>query len=272
MAGTRHRQPLPRIDFRLPTPVSEHDELFAKPLAEIAGFRFDAAVAAVFPDMIRRSVPGYESIIAMTGALAGRYVQPGTRCYDLGCSLGASTLAMRRNIRSRDCTILAIDSAAAMIERCRQILAHDTAQDAPDAAGHAVAAVELICGDIRAIAIEQASMAVLNFTLQFIAVADRETLLQKIHHGLEPGGVLILSEKIAFADAALDALMIDLHHAFKRANGYSDLEISQKRSALEAVLIPETLACHRARLRGVGFRSVDVWFQCFNFASLLAIK
>jgi tRNA (cmo5U34)-methyltransferase len=219
-------------------------------------------------------VPGYETIIAMTGALAGRYAQPGTRCYDLGCSLGASTLAMRRTIGKRDCTIMAIDSAEAMIERCRQILVHDAlAQDALAVADRtSTATVELICGDIRTIAIEQASMAVLNFTLQFIAVADRETLLRKIYRGLEPGGVLILSEKIAFTDAHLDALMIDLHHAFKRANGYSELEISQKRSALEAVLIPETLDCHRARLQGVGFRSVDVWFQCFNFASLLAIK
>lgn len=257
--------------------MTARDELFATPLADIAGFRFDAAVAAVFPDMIRRSVPGYETIIAMTGALAGRYVQPGTRCYDLGCSLGASTIAMRRNIRAAGCRILAIDNAAAMIARCRQILAHD-------ALDHTVASVpvvpvptepvpvDLVCCDIRAIAIEQASMAVLNFTLQFIPLADRKTLIEKIYRGLAPGGVLVLSEKIAFADPHLDELMIDLHHAFKRANGYTDLEISQKRSALEAVLVPETLDSHRTRLAEVGFRTVDVWFQCFNFASVLAIK
>jgi tRNA (cmo5U34)-methyltransferase len=67
-------------------------------------------------------------------------------------------------------------------------------------------------------------------------------------------------------------LNTDLHHAFKRANGYSALEIAQKRNSLENVLIPETLASHRQRLQSAGFSSVDVWFQCFNFASLVAIK
>jgi tRNA (cmo5U34)-methyltransferase len=66
--------------------------------------------------------------------------------------------------------------------------------------------------------------------------------------------------------------MTDLHHAFKRANGYSELEVSQKRTALENVLVPETLDTHRARLREAGFGAVDAWFQCFNFASLLAFR
>ncbi|TAL06579.1 MAG: carboxy-S-adenosyl-L-methionine synthase CmoA, partial [Porticoccaceae bacterium] len=96
--------------------MSERDQLFARPLAEIAGFRFDHQVVAVFPDMIRRSVPGYETMVAMTGTIAERYALPGTRCYDLGCSLGASTLALRRGIGARDCTIIAADNAPAMIE------------------------------------------------------------------------------------------------------------------------------------------------------------
>jgi len=236
------------------------DRLFAKPLAEIAGFRFDHRVVEVFPDMIRRSVPGYETIVAMTGTLAERYAQPGTRCYDLGCSLGASTLALRQGIGARDCTIVAADNAPAMIERCRAVLAADAG----------AAPVELCAADIRELDIADASVVVLNFTLQFIAPAERAALIGRIRAGLVPGGVLVLSEKIAFADAALDALMIDLHHAFKRANGYSELEIAQKRAALEAVLIPETLDVHRARLRDAGFAAADVWFQCFNFASLLA--
>lgn len=236
------------------------DRLFAKPLAEIAGFRFDHRVVDVFPDMIRRSVPGYATIVAMTGTLAERYAQPGTRCYDLGCSLGASTLALRQGIGARDCTIVAADNAPAMIERCQAVLAADTG----------AAPVELHAADIRELDIANASVVVLNFTLQFIAPAERAALIRRIRAGLVPGGVLVLSEKIAFADAALDALMIDLHHAFKRANGYSELEIAQKRAALEAVLIPEMLDVHRARLREAGFAAADVWFQCFNFASLLA--
>ncbi len=241
--------------------MSDHkDQIYAKPLDEIARFAFDDSVASVFPDMIQRSVPGYSTIIAMTGVLADRYAQPGSRCYDLGCSLGASTLAMARHLAERDCRIVAVDNSAAMIERCRE---HVAASKVP---------VELHCADLQALPIEDASVVVLNFTLQFVPIEQRPALVQRIFDGMRDGGILVLSEKIRFADEHLQALNTDLHHAFKKANGYSDLEISQKRSALENVLVAETLAEHQQRLRGAGFASVDVWFQCFNFASLVAIK
>ncbi|MDX1458235.1 MAG: carboxy-S-adenosyl-L-methionine synthase CmoA, partial [Marinobacter sp.] len=83
---------------------------------------------------------------------------------------------------------------------------------------------------------------------------------------------LILSEKIRFESPQEQDIQTRLHHDFKRANGYSDLEISQKRSALERVLIPETLEEHRSRLQAAGFSQVLVWYQCFNFVSMLAIK
>ena len=121
-------------------------------------------------------------------------------------------------------------------------------------------------------AIEQASVVVMNFTLQFIPPVQRQQLIQRIYDGLLPGGILILSEKLAFEDPRSDQFHIDSHHDFKRANGYSDLEISQKRTAIEQVLIPETLAAHKARLLAAGFNDVVVWYQCFNFVSMLAIK
>ncbi len=238
------------------------DKLFAQPIADLGGFKFDNAVVDVFPDMIKRSVPGYETIIAMTGTFAERYVQPGSRCYDLGCSLGASTFAIRHHVKHAGCSIIGVDNSPDMIDRCRQLLDTDTS-DTP---------VELICDDVRNISIGSASMAVLNFTLQFVPLKDRPALLQRIANGLKPGGILVLSEKVAFDNPQHQALMIELHHNFKRAQGYSELEISQKRTALEKVLIPETLDIHRQRLKSVGFASVDVWFQCFNFASLVAIK
>ena len=126
--------------------------------------------------------------------------------------------------------------------------------------------------DLRDSKIEDASMVILNFTLQFIEPAARETLMRKIYDGMRPGGLLIISEKIQFPDPALNELFIDLYHRFKETQGYSKLEISQKRAALENVLIPETLAAHRERLNGAGFHSVDTWFQCFNFASMVAFK
>lgn len=238
------------------------DALYAEPLSKISGFRFDRAVVDVFPDMIKRSVPGYEAIISMIGELAARYAQPGSHVYDLGCSLGAALLSMRHQITLQNAVLVGVDNAAAMIEQCQRIIQADRHQ----------LPVQLQCADVEAVDIRQASVVVLNFTLQFVPMPQRNALIKKIHDGLLPGGVLIISEKICFDDQAHQQLMTALHENFKRANGYSELEIAQKRTALENVLVPETLDAHRARFKQAGFASCDVWFQCLNFASLLAIK
>lgn len=242
--------------------TENRDTLYADPLADSAPFAFDDGVARVFPDMIKRSVPGYPTIVAMTGLLAGKFASAGSNLYDLGCSLGASTLAMRQNVRQGGCHIIAVDNSEAMLERCRNIIDTDT-HDTP---------VSLVCSDLRNVAIRDASVVVLNFTLQFIPVECRDQVIQRIHDGLRPGGVLVLSEKVTFEDPHLDELNIQAHHQFKLANGYSELEIANKRTALENVLLPETLGSHRQRIARAGFGSCDVWFQCFNFASLIALK
>ena len=238
------------------------DTIYANPLADVSRFAFDQRVVDVFPDMIKRSVPGYATIINMIGNLAERYAQADSQCYDLGCSLGAATLAMRHRIQVANCKIIGVDNSAAMIARCAQVIAADSGE----------VTVELIEAQIQAVDIHNASMAVLNFTLQFIAIEERLDMLRSIYAGLNSGGVLIISEKVAFDDQPHQELMTELHHNFKRANGYSELEIAQKRAAIENYLVPETLEAHRQRLRAAGFSSVDVWFQCFNFASLIAIK
>jgi tRNA (cmo5U34)-methyltransferase len=245
------------------TVTQKTDTIYAAPLNEMIDFQFDERVVAVFPDMIQRSVPGYGMMISTIGILAARYAQAGSHCYDLGCSLGAVTLAMRQRIAQPDCDIIAVDNSSAMIERGRELLARDTTSTVP---------VTMLCADLQEVSIANASVVVLNFTLQFIPLSQRLELIKRIYAGLKPGGILVLSEKIAFAEPGQQRFHVELHHDFKRANGYSDLEISQKRTALENVLIPETLACHQERLQAAGFNFVDLWFQCFNFASLVAIK
>lgn len=243
--------------------VKKPDAIYAAPLDEIIDFRFDERVAEVFPDMIQRSVPGYGLMISMIGILAANYAQADSHCYDLGCSLGAVSLAMRQRIRQPDCDIIAVDNSQAMIERGQQLLASDTTSTVP---------VRMVCAGIQDVDIVDASVVVLNFTLQFIPRAERSALIKRIYQGLKPGGVLVLSEKIAFDEPQRQRFHADSHHDFKRANGYSDLEISQKRTALERVLVAETLSCHQQRLHEAGFDFSDVWFQCFNFTSLVAIK
>jgi len=136
----------------------------------------------------------------------------------------------------------------------------------------APAPVEVHCQDIRDIDIQQASVVVLNFTLQFIPIEDRQAFLNKIYQGLLPGGILILSEKLHYTDPKQQTLQTEMHHLFKKSQGYSDLEISQKRTALENVLVAEPFSQHQRRLLDCGFDSVEVWFQYFNFASMLALK
>jgi tRNA (cmo5U34)-methyltransferase len=238
------------------------DNIYSNTLANVADFRFDDKVASVFPDMIQRSVPGYSNIIAMTGLIAARHAQDHTRCYDLGCSLGASTFAMAQQLQGRPLQYLAIDNSEAMLSRCRENIASlKTPTD-----------IQLVCDALQNILIDNASIVVLNFTLQFVPLGERDAVIQNIYDGLRPGGALILSEKILFENAVMQELTTELHHAFKMANGYSEMEVSQKRSALENVLIPETLSAHELRLRSAGFENLGVWFQCFNFMSLVAIK
>lgn len=242
--------------------MSNRDTLFSAPIDKLGDWTFDERVAEVFPDMIQRSVPGYSNIISMIGMLAERFVKPNTRVYDLGCSLGAATLSVRRSVQADGCKIIAVDNSPAMVERCRRHID----------AFRASTPVEVIEADIRDIKIENASMVVLNFTLQFLAPDDRLTLLERIYQGLNPGGALVLSEKFSFENAEVGELLFNMHHDFKRANGYSELEISQKRSMLENVMLTDSVEAHKARLRQAGFQHSELWFQCFNFGSLVALK
>tara|TARA_B110000503_G_scaffold31615_1_gene51133 strand:+ start:15899 stop:16660 length:762 start_codon:yes stop_codon:yes gene_type:complete len=242
------------------------DRVFATERLPTA-FAFDDQVAGVFEDMINRSVPGYSTIISMIGVLAERYCGAGSTIYDLGASLGGASFAVAQQLPHDDYRIIAIDNSEAMTSRLSAKLAA-----LGEIGGKETSRIECRHEDLRDSKIEDASMVILNFTLQFIEPAARETLMRKIYDGMRPGGLLIISEKIQFPDPALNELFIDLYHRFKETQGYSKLEISQKRAALENVLIPETLAAHRERLNGAGFHSVDTWFQCFNFASMVAFK
>ena len=244
------------------------DNLFSLPRDRVGQFQFDDDVADVFPDMISRSVPGYASILSVIEQLSARFVQPGTNVYDLGCSLGAATLLIR-NQAPNDAVVHAVDNSTAMIDRLRRRLA--TGAD-PKQRSDGQCDVQLHLADICDVAMSNASLVVLNFTLQFVAADKRRPLLQRCFDALNPGGGLLLSEKVCFDDPSQHELLSELHLDFKRACGYSEMEIAQKRTSLENTLIPESITSHSDRLHDVGFGVVAPWFQCFNFASILAIK
>ena len=235
------------------------DNLFNKQ-SDIADFRFDQDVDKVFDDMVRRSVPGYDSMIQMIGLIARMYGQDNTNYYDLGSSTGAITLSIALNNKSKNNQFFAIDNSKEMVEQCEKNL-HNKVDN-----------LQAICDDINKVKINSASIVVLNLTLQFIDVNLRSNLIKKIYDGLEPGGILIISEKIHFDDAVTQNQITKLHMDFKKENGYSELEIANKRQAIENVLITETKEQHLNRLRDCGFVETSCFFQCLNFVSFLSVK
>jgi len=244
--------------------MSARDKLFDSLVEEVHDFVFDERVVRVFPDMINRSVPGYGLIVPMIGLLARRYARDNSTLYDLGCSLGAAALAMSQAVRARNSRIVAVDNSPAMIARLRETLA------ATNLSGSVP--IEPVCEDLQQTCIHGASVVVLNFTLQFVGRDARLPLLRKIAKGMLPGGILLLSEKIRFETEREQELQTEWHHDFKRAQGYSELEIAGKRDALENVMKPDSLQQHRERLLEAGFSGVYSWFQAFNFCSLVAFR
>ncbi len=238
------------------------DNLFRHRRSPVTPFKFDEKVAEVFDDMLQRSIPLYGELIARQAQLIGRFYQSGTRVYDLGCSNGNLGMAVLRHMGGRPFQMIAVDNARPMLD------AYQDRLDQISSRGK----VALHCADINDTAIENASVVVLNFTLQFLPVNQRDRLVKRICDGLAAGGVLLFSEKVTHDDEELKQLQLDVYHGFKRENGYSELEISQKREALETVLIPETVEQHLHRLHQAGFPHVDVWLKWFNFMALIAIK
>lgn len=247
------------------------DTLFTTPLDKAARFSFDEQVVACFPDMIRRSVPGYGQVLAMLPIFVRRHAKFNqqnegglrvSRVYDLGCSLGAASMALASDFSASDLQIKAVDISPAMTSKAKAVLdEHFSGHD-----------IEVITQDVREIDFEPCDVVILNLTLQFLPKDDRLALLTKIYKALDSGGILILTEKTHALDEQFDAWLIERYYDFKRANGYSELEISGKRNALENVLITDTIDEHHDRLSAAGFERHLTWFQFLNFASMIAFK
>jgi len=226
------------------------------------GFQFNDRVAEVFDDMLERSVPCYRQVMDMSARILAKKLVPRDRVYDLGCSTGNTLLEMARKLERLDLDYTGIDSSPAMIAKAeRKVSMYAKGEH-----------IRFRTADILDVELSGAGAVILNYTLQFIKPPDRPRFLKKIHDGLRPGGVLLLSEKVVFTAKETNGDFIDFHHAFKREQGYSELEIAKKREALENVLIPFTAEENRVLLAAAGFRVVEGFCQWFNFVSFLAVK
>ncbi len=238
------------------------DRIFAGKKDKAEPFKFNREVARVFDDMLNRSVPLYGESIRRQAEIASDYYQPGSRIYDLGCSNGNLGLLILDQMKDREFSMIGVDSAMPMIEKYAGRLKGKHDQNS----------VHLVCGFLEDVRIEKASVVLINLTLQFINPQKRESVLAAIFNGLNPGGILLLTEKTVHSQEELNDLEIRFYKKFKLENGYSELEISQKREALEKVLFPDTLETHKKRLMQAGFETIDIWLKWFNFASFIAVK
>jgi tRNA (cmo5U34)-methyltransferase len=242
------------------------DTIYDFPLERIGPFEFTSEVARVFDDMAGRSIPWYRQVQEMSASLSASFFQEGSTLYDLGCStatgtiLAAEALAAAGFSRPR---LVGVDNSAAMCEKAEEKLAKFFGDGGP---------VSIRNEDLLETEIRDASVVIMNYTLQFIPPMKREPLLGKIYDNLRHNGILIVSDKTTQSHTDLSRIFVDKYYDFKRANGYSELEISQKREALENVLIPYSVREEESLFLNTGFASVDRFFSWYNFSSFLCIK
>jgi tRNA (cmo5U34)-methyltransferase len=237
------------------------DAIYADPQPLVTDFTFDADTTAVFDDMLQRSVPFYDEIQRMLTELAADFSVDGTNVYDLGCSTGA-TLASLSAI-DRDVTLVGIDNSEAMLARARETLRR----------AHPGRRYELRNQDLdQGLVIDNASVVVMSLILQFVRPLYRERLLRTVYDGLNSRGCLLLVEKVLEEETLVNRLFVKHYYDFKRRNGYAEIEIAQKREALENVLIPYRLEENDEMLRAAGFRHPAIFFKWYNFCGMLAVK
>lgn len=247
----------PPVELKL---ISHNDDIFAgrhypKP------FAFNHEVAEVFDDMVQRSIPLYRDVTRFTADWVLHFYQTGTAIIDIGCSTGTTTHQIAHRLE-QSAHFLAIDSSQAMIERAK-----DKLSDLPSR-HH----LTLKCSDVMTVALPKSSAVVINYTLQFLPVSQRNTLLQRLFESLVPGGILMISEKVRLNSPSFQELSTNLYEQFKEKQGYSRTEIEKKKEALENVLIPFTEDEHRQALKLSGFAHIESVMKWNNFMTLVAMK
>jgi tRNA (cmo5U34)-methyltransferase len=238
------------------------DQVFKDEITKVSDFKFGTTVVNVFDDMVSRSVPYYNEMQRMLAEIAADHVKEGTFVYDLGCSTGTTLIGLDKLIPS-DIRFIGIDESQEMLDKC----------DVKLKEADFVRPYELFAGDLhQQLPITNGSVVILCLTLQFVRPLYRERLLKNIYDGLNPGGVLLLVEKVLAESSIFNRDFIKYYYNYKRRNHYSELEISQKREALENVLIPYKLSENMLLLKEAGFADCEIFFKWYNFSGMIAHK
>ncbi len=240
----------------------QKDKIYNNKIVKAGSFEFNDEVTDVFPDMLQRSIPGYKTTLKAIEYLARKFSQENTLCYDLGCSLGASSLSLMKGIDKKGCKIIAIDQSKAMTNKFKENIKTKKLSTP----------IEIINENITNTKIENASIVVMNYTLQFIPKNERQGIIDKIYNGLLEGGLFFISEKTKSDNQEFNEITDKLHHNFKIENSYSEMEIENKKTSLENILIRDDIQTHKERLDKSGFLEHEILLKYFNFSSFIAIK
>ena len=241
------------------------DQVFSGAVKHGSDFEFNAEVAEVFDDMLVRSVPFYNEQQDMIREIAKKFYVAGTNVYDLGCSTATTLINICREF-DESVRFIGYDNSRPMLQRSlEKSRAHGLENR-----------IQLRYADLNGalseLPLDKASVITMCWTLQFIRPLQRDNLIKWIYRGLVANGVLIVTEKILTNSTHMNRFFIDFYYDLKRRNGYSDLEIQQKREALENVLIPYTIEENLELFRRSGFEIVETFFQWYNFAGFLCVK
>jgi len=240
----------------------KRDAVFREKLDAVSDFEFDGTVAEVFDDMLDRSVPFYSEMQRMIMEMVPDFATEGSNIYDLGCSTGTTLIGIDKTVET-PVQLIGIDNSPEMLAKCREKF--DSAKT-----HHTL---ELVEADLdRGTDISNASVVLMVLTLQFLRPIYRERLIRSIYEGMNENGCLIIVEKVLGENSIFNRLFIDYYYRMKKKHGYSELEISQKREALENVLVPYKLIENRELILDTGFRSWDVFFKWYNFCGMIAVK
>ncbi len=238
------------------------DTLFQDNGDKSEDFSFTPKVAEVFDDMLERSVPFYRESLGMAAQILRSFLEPCDKVYDLGCSTGTTLIHLSRKLDDLNLDLIGVDNSQAMIEKAQRKAEAYSKKDR----------LQFVEADILDVEIRKAGAILLNYTMQFIRPLERQVFLQRMHSALKPGGIILISEKTICQDSVINRSFIEFYLDFKRNQGYSELEITKKREALENILVPFSKEENMTLLRKAGFQKVDQYFQWFNFSSFMAIK
>lgn len=217
---------------------------------------FNGDVAECFNDMLSRSIPGYETMRELVENVGAHFVKIGTSIVDIGCSNGNAIAPFVKRY-AEDCDFLMLDVSEPMLQKCRErfgnmdIRYHDITKGIPET---------------------RAGLVLSILTLQFTPIEHRQKILDSIYKNLVDGGALIVVEKVLGNTYEIDEVMTEEYYRIKSKNAYTQEQIQKKRESLEGVLVPVTARWNEDLLRMTGFKKIDCFWRCLNFAGWIAIK